>query len=30
MLEKLNKATYIEHYLGHGINDVLVNAFGPR
>jgi len=27
MLPKLNNATYIEHYLGHGLNDHLINAF---
>ncbi|MDP3881712.1 MAG: alpha/beta fold hydrolase [Nanoarchaeota archaeon] len=27
MLPKLNKVTYIEHYLGHGLTDDLINAF---
>lgn len=27
MLNKLKKPTYIEHYLGHGLTDSLVNAF---
>jgi len=27
MLGKLNKATYIEHYLGHGLSDSLLNAY---
>jgi len=27
MLTNLNKATYIEHYLGHGLNEHLINAF---
>jgi esterase/lipase len=27
MLPALNKATYIEHYLGHGLNASLLNAF---
>lgn len=27
MIPKLNKATYIEHYLGHGLSDHLINAF---
>jgi len=27
ILPCLSKATYVEHYLGHGINDSLLNAF---
>ena len=28
-LEQLKKATYLEHYLGHGIKDEILRAFWP-
>ncbi len=30
IIPKFNKLTYIEHYLGHGISDHLINAFWPE